>query len=278
VITIRRAIKRPLRRVRDAYRELTGPLRGLPSILIIGAQKGGTTSLFQYLVQHPDVRSPVTKEIDFFDLHHARGTRWYRGRFPYEHRLPYHAVTLDASPYYMIHPLAPQRAAELLPGARLIALLRNPIERAFSHYHHEVRGGRERLSFPDAIEREPERLAGEEERLRTDPGYRSYNFRRYSYARRGVYIEQLRRWVQHFPRSQLLVLQSEWLFRDPGAVMVAAHTFLGLRPHRLQGYTPFLQGKYEREMPPHLRRRLATYFEPYNHELFRWLGEEFDWI
>jgi hypothetical protein len=270
-------VKRPLRRLRADYRELTGALRGLPSLLIIGAQKGGTTSLFNYLAQHPDVLPPLTKEIHYFDLHYTRGVNWYRGRFPYNRQLRGRSLTLDASPYYLPHPLAPGRAAELLPEVKLVALLRNPIDRALSHYQHEVRGGREPLSFADAIEREAERLAGEEQRLRDDPGYYSFNHHRYSYTGRGLYLEQLRRWAQHFPRARLLVLQSEWLFREPAAATAAVQGFLGLRPHRLERYETFYAGTYGREMPADLRARLAAYFEPHNRELYRWLGEEYDW-
>ncbi len=269
--------KAPLRRLRAAYRELTAPMRGLPSAMIIGAQRSGTTSLFNYLIQHPDVRRPLTKEIHYFDLQYAYGTNWYRGRFPYAHRLRDGGVTLDASPYYLAHPLVPQRASQLLPDVKLVALLRNPVARALSHHQHEVRGGREPLSFAEAIEREPERLAGEELRLSSDPDYYSFNHHRYSYTRRGLYLEQLRRWLQHYPRTQLLVVQSEWLFRDPAAATAAVHAFLGLRPQRLDRYKPFYEGNYERAMPEELRARLVSYFAPHNAELFRWLGEEFDW-
>jgi hypothetical protein len=151
--------KEPLRRLRAGYRSWTAPLRGLPSVLIIGAQRSGTTSLFNYLVQHPDVLAPLGKESHYFDLRYARGVWWYRGRFPYAHRLRRGALTLDASPYYLVHPLVPRRVAELLPGARLIALLRHPVDRAFSHYQHAVGDGRESLSFAEAIARERERLA-----------------------------------------------------------------------------------------------------------------------
>jgi hypothetical protein len=270
-------VKMPLRRLRADYRQLTSPLRGLPSVLIIGAQKGGTTSLFKYLVQHPDVLAPLVKEVHYFDFHYFRGVNWYRGRFPYTHRLRRGSLTLDASPYYLVHPLVPQRVAQLLPEVRLVAVLRNPVDRAHSHYQHEVRGGRESLSFAEAIEKESERLAGEEERLRNDPNYYSFNHHRYSYTLRGLYLDQLRRWVQQFPRSQLLVLQSEWLFRDPAAATAAVHDFLGLRPHRLERDKPSFQAGYDRTIPPELRARLVTYFEPHNRELYQWLGEEFDW-
>jgi hypothetical protein len=275
--TFPEVLKTPLRELRATYRELTGPLRGMPSVLIIGAQRSGTTSLFNYLAQHPDVRRPLGKEIHYFDLHHARGVRWYRGRFPFRRRLRDGVITLDASPYYLLHPLAPERAARLLPDVKLVAVLRDPVERAFSHYQHEVRGGRESLAFSDALDREAERLAGEEERLRREPGYYSYNHHRYAYTRRGLYLEQLRRWMQHFPLSHLLVLQSERLFRDPAAVTGAVYDFLGLRPHRLERYAAFYQGNYDRGMPPDLRSRLSAYFEPHNRALYRWLGQEFDW-
>lgn len=271
------SVKRPLRRLRADYGRLTAPLRGLPSVLIIGAQKSGTTSLFNYLVQHPDVLPPFSKEVHYFDFHYSRGVKWYRGCFPYAHQLRRGSLTLDASPYYLVHPLVPQRVAQLLPDVKLVALLRNPIDRALSHYQHEVRGGRESLSFADAIEKESERLAGEEERLRNDPDYYSFNHHRYSYTRRGLYLEQLRRWARHFPRSQLLVLQSEWLFRDPVAATAAVHDFLGLRPHPLERDKPFVQGGYDRAIHPELRARLVSYFEPYNRELYQWLGEGFDW-
>ncbi len=270
--------KAPLRRLRADYRQLTSGFRGLPSALIIGAQRSGTTSLFNYLAQHPDVLPPLGKELHYFDFHYARGVEYYRGRFPFNHRLRGGALTLDATPYYLMHPLVPQRAAQLLPDVKVIAVLRNPITRALSHYEHEVRGGRESLSFSEAIERESERLAGEEERLRGDPTYYSWNHHRYGYTRRGLYMQQLRRWLEYYPRSQLLVIQSEWLFRDPAAATAAVLAFLGLRDHRLERYEETYQkGKYERAMPEELRGRLAAYFEPHNRELFEFLGREFDW-
>jgi hypothetical protein len=275
--TTKDAIKRSLRQVRARYRRLTSPLRGLPSVLIIGAQRAGTTSLFNYLIRHPDILAPLGKEVHYFDLHYARGLDWYRGCFPYRRQLRHGAITLDASPYYLAHPLVPERAARLFPDVKLIALLRNPIDRALSHHQHEVRHGHEKLSFAEAIEREPERLAGEEERLRREPDYYSFNHHRYSYTRRGLYLDQLLRWMHHFPRHQLLVLQSEWLFTEPEAATAAVHHFLGLRPHRLREYKPFYEGNYARELPEDLRKRLADYFAPHNAELYRWLGKEFDW-
>jgi hypothetical protein len=274
---LRDLLKAPFRRLRADYRVLTAPLRGWPSVLVIGAQRSGTTSLFNYLAQHPDVRVPLGKEIHYFDLHYARGLAWYRGRFPYARRLRGGPLTLDASPYYLLHPLAPQRAAQLLPGVKLIALLRHPVERAVSHYQHEVRGGREPLSLPDALDAEAERTAGEEERVAREPGYYSFAHHRYTYQRRGIYLDQLQRWLAHYDRSRLLIMQSERLFRDPVGATAEVHEFLGLRPHRLEQYQPFLHGGYDRALPPALRERLTAFFAPHNRDLFEWLGEEYDW-
>src|SRR5919107_6067866 len=126
-LTLAEAFKRPLRRIRADYRQLTGPLRGLPAALVIGAQRSGTTSLFNYLVQHPKVLPPLGKEIHYFDFHYHQGVRCYQGRFPLSHQLRDGVIILDATPYYLPHPLAPARAVQLLPRAKLVAVLRNPI-------------------------------------------------------------------------------------------------------------------------------------------------------
>jgi Sulfotransferase domain len=136
------------------YGRATARARSLPGFLIIGAQKAGTTALYAYLRWHPAVLGPSWKEVSFFDRHYSRGEAWYRGQFPnalrlqlVERRSGARPIVGEASPSYLFHPLAPERVAALLPGARLVALVRNPVERAFSHYQHEVALGREPLSF-----------------------------------------------------------------------------------------------------------------------------------
>jgi len=272
-----RAITAPLRRLRVSVRRRVGPRRGLPAVLLIGAQKAGTTSLFHYLVRHPAVLAPSEKEIHYFDLNFGAGEDWYRAHFPAERRLADGALTLDASPYYLAHPLAPERAAALLPAAKLIALLRDPVDRALSHYHHEVRGGRESLSLVAALDAEAGRLAGEEERLRVIPGYYSAAHHRHSYLLRGLYLQQLQRWLRWYGRDRVLVLQSERLFRDPAAVTAAVLRFLALPPGPEGRYGVFLQGRYERTAPGELRSRLAAFFQPHNRALYDWMGEEWDW-
>src|SRR5439155_3447898 len=157
----------------------TSAIRMLPDYLIIGAQRAGTTSLYLYLTQHPCVAPVVIgKGVHYFDVDFAKGPGWYRGHFPVAARRYLSRVgrdrpliTGEGSPYYLFHPLVPERVAALLPEARLIALLRDPVERAYSHYQHFVERGIETLTFEQALEAEPERLKGEVERLHRYPLY-----------------------------------------------------------------------------------------------------------
>ena len=162
--------------------------RALPDAIIIGAQKCGTSSLHNYLTQHPGVIAPLRKEVHYFDDNYRRGERWYRAHFG---RAGGPGINLDSSPYYLFHPLAAQRAHQLLPDARLIVMLRDPVRRAYSHYWHERDKRRESLSFADALDAEPLRIARDAQRLAQGEIDSSPDHRRYSYLARGRYAEQL---------------------------------------------------------------------------------------
>lgn len=263
----RRGLHHTLRRV-DASR------RQLPTFLIIGTQKGGTTSLHEYLAEHSRVSPPTTKEVHYFDHAHHRGGRWYRAHF--RPRARPDEITGESTPYYLFHPLVPELAARELPDSRLIVVLRNPIDRAFSHHNHERALGFEDLPFEDAIAREPERLRGEEELILADPRYRSFSHQHHSYLARSRYAEQLERWLGHFHRDRFLVLSSEDLFADPGAALAEAERFLGLE----RDIPDDLTARNARSYPPiqaDLRDRLREQFEPHNRRLYELVGRDFGW-
>jgi hypothetical protein len=250
-------------------------MRPLPDFLILGAQKAGTTALYAYLRRHPRITGPSWKEVSYFDRHYARGPSWYRGNFP--NLLRARGVLVgEASPSYLFHPLAPQRVKELVPEARLIALVRNPIERALSHYNHELALGRERLTFEDALGAEEGRLEGEEERLRADPRYFSSEWWSHTYKARGRYAEQLERWLEVWPREQLLILPSEELLDEPKRAHADVLEFLGAPAHRLDSYPRVFERQYE-EMKPETRAELADYFAEPNRRLYELLGRDLAW-
>ena len=265
------------------FRRLTGGLRVLPDYLIIGAQKCGTSSLYRYINEHPSVVAATGKEVHYFDWHFRRGPRWYRAHFPtavyrelFQRRTGRRLVTGEATPYYIFHPHAPKRIHDLLPHVKLIALLRDPVERTLSAYHHQVRAGRESLSLNEALEQEPARLAKEMEQLSRDDTYKSRQHRRFSYVSRGVYVDQLEPWFQLFPREQLLVLRSEDLFEEPAETLAQVFAFLGLPAWQSQDLRRFNAGEYS-PMDPATRTRLTAYFAPHNERLYRLLGRDLGW-
>ena len=258
-----------------AYGWVTSPFRPLPDFLVLGAQKAGTTALYEYLRRHPQISGPSWKEVSFFDRHWARGESWYRGNFPNVARTRGKHVG-EASPSYVFHPLAPRRVQEVVPEARLIVLVRNPVDRALSQYNHEVALGREPLPFEEALDAEEERLRGEQERMAADPRYFSREWWSHTYKARGRYAEQLERWLAVFPREQLLVLPSDDLGSEPARAHAQVLEFLGASPQRLDSYPRVYEREYE-PMKPETRERLAAEFEEPNRRLYELLGRDLGW-
>jgi hypothetical protein len=272
-----------LKGVAKAPRVMTARIRLLPDFLIIGAQRCGTTSLQRYLIQHPCVAPSFRKEVHFFDRNLQKGIAWYRAHFP---SLPYkyfvtrilrrRFLTGEASAAYLFYPHAPKKIFETVPRVKLIVLLRNPVDRAYSHYQHEVSLKYETLPFDQAIERETERLRGEREKMLADQSYDSYPYRHYSYLSRGVYAEQLVNWKKLFPNEQMLILRSEDFFAEPAKIFQKVLSFLELPPYDLREYKPYNARVYS-TMNDGIRRRLIDYFEPHNHRLRELTGQNFTW-
>jgi hypothetical protein len=261
----------------------TSALRPLPEFLIIGAQRCGTTSLHRYLQQHPAVLSPrLTKGVHWFDTGYDRPLSWYRSHFPtsmgrhlVQRRVGHRPITGEGSPYYLFHPHVAGRLHRHMPAARLLVILRDPVARAWSQYHHEVRRGFETLSFEDALEAEAERLSGEDERLR-DPAYRSYSHQHHSYLARGRYFEQLERVWQTFPEDQVLVLLNEELSTAPDRTIARVHEFLHL-PARTMTTSRRWNRQDNPDLPPHLRSHLLAYYRGPNRELAARLAIDLPW-
>ena len=242
-----------------SWRKATAWARLRPLFLIIGAQRSGTTSLYRYLCTHPDVRPALRKEIHYYDFQFAKGRAWYGAHFP-PRRAQRTPATGEASPYYMVHPLAPARAQAHNPRLKIIAILRDPVERAYSHYHKNRAQGRERLSFEDAIDAEVERLASADTRLRQAPHYYCENHHHFSYLDRGRYGHYLGKWLKHFPGKQMLVLAAEDLFANPNGIANETFSFLGLAPHELGAVQAHNKARYP-AMPAGTRVRLQRHFD-----------------
>lgn len=260
------------------WRRATAFARALPDFIIIGAQKGGTTSLYEYLVRHPQVRAAMKKEIRYFGENYSQGLIWYRSHFPLAYKLDKRKfLTGESSPTTLFHPLAPERVAQTIPAVKLIVLLRDPVQRAFSHYQMNLRSGRDHLSFEEALGREAERLDGAVEGVIEGEDEAVYRYTSFSYMARGEYAAQLERWYEVFSKEQMLILQSEELFQNPANVFRKTLNFLQLPEVELPKYHAHNPGRYDREMPEHSRQFLAVHFREPNQRLYTLLDQDFGW-
>ena len=272
-----------------AYALGTVPLRPAPDYLIIGAKRGGTTSLHNYLLRHPGVLGLFPqvrgkKSTDYFFASNSRGEAWYRSHFhatPYrrlvERRLGYRPLGGEASPYYVWDPRLAPRIKETAPDVKAILLLRDPVERAWSHYWERRANDVEPLSFVDALAAEDDRTAGELDRMMADPGYHSDAYDFYTYRQRGIYLPQIENWLRHFPAEQLLILVSEEMYADPQSTFDEVCAFLGLPGAALAGETRKYNSLREGAMDDTVRAQLAARFTDANADLEKFLGRSLGW-
>jgi hypothetical protein len=280
---IPRARKNKIKRQIAFVHRLVPQAREAPNFLIAGAQKAGTTALFNYLGRHGSFRRPLLKDVHFFDLNYARGLDWYLSHFPSQasmerlrRRTGENTATGEGATYYLFHPWVPARVAEVFPEIKVIILLRDPVKRAVSHYHHNVRMGRELLPMREAFEREPDRIGAETARLEVDPNFQSLNHQHLSYLGRGAYAEQLRRWYRYFSSEQILTVCSEEFNVSTDEIFRQVCRFIGIPSRSLPSYPR--DGTVRRIHDSQDAEAFArARFKRANEELFDLLGRRFDW-
>lgn len=262
---------------------LTAAARLRPQLVVAGAQRCGTTSLFRALEEHPCVFPPVMhKGVNYFDVNYTRGEKWYMGHFPLTrlaaartrgHGAP---MSFEASGYYMYHPLAPERLARDLPEVKVLVMLRDPVERAYSAHKHEMARGFETKPFDLALELEEDRLRGEVDRILEDPSYRSFSHRHHAYLRRGHYAEQVSRLLDLFGPGRVLVTESERFFESPEDEYAKILEFLEL-PQVFPANFERHNGRPRSPMPEGIRERLRGYFQEHDKDLADLLGQAPAW-
>lgn len=282
------------RKALRAWGTLTADVRPGPDFLLVGAKRGGTTSAYFHLLSHRNVMPMFpsarfmpgrrdSKGTHYFASDYDRGERWFRSHFPSVAKRAAVRLALgstpivgDASPYCLFHPLAPERAAALLPDARILVALRDPVERTHSAWREQVRNGVETLSFADALAAEPERLAGEEERLVAEPGSYSFAHEFQSYAGQSLYADSLERWFAAYPREQVHVWASEDYYGDTDATVRGILEFLGLPMGRFADVKQ-LNAAPPSPMEPELRAALVERFADDVARTEALLGRQMPW-
>lgn len=248
--------------------------RTLPNFFVVGTQRGGTTSLFIYLLAHELVHGPRrAKGVHYFDTHFDKSLGWYRSNFPRasvlaEQQTTHGAVPAvgEGAPYYLFSPVIAERMYKITPDARIIVVLREPLDRAISHHNHEVKRGFETLSMEAAFDAEAERLEGEVDKILADPTYVSKPHIHHAYLGRGQYAEQIERYFDRFGRDRVLVLDSAALKSDPEATVRAATDFLELPPMQGVDYPLYNQRDYD-PVAADIRARFGPAFDDSNERL-----------
>ena len=266
-----------------SLRTITSRWRGLPDFVIIGARKSGTTSLYDFVIKHPAIAPASKKEVVYFSSVHYPDELRYRSNFPtnlsrrrFYKKTNQKLLSGEATPFYLFKPMVPGRMKDLLPDVKLIVILRNPVDRAYSDYHFSVKREREALSFESAIKLEEERCAEERERMFKDPGFLPINYYAYSYLAQGLYADQLERWFKHYVRKQFLILATEDLYKNRQLALDQVFDFLGVSPFQVGNLRDLNVGGYK-EMNADTRKFLIKYFKPHNERLSKLLQRSFDW-
>ncbi len=285
-------IRRKLLNTRFALRKQTSFLRVLPDFMIIGTMRGGTSSLFKYLGSHPLVIPSLRKETWYFSNQkcYKRGVDWYRTHFPtrqfkrcLELIKGHNPLTFEASANYLDHPDAAIRAAGILPNVKLIVMLRNPVDRLYSHYMYNYQRGVEKRSLDEIVNEGIRFIDQNNGRLeRSDHGRAIEKAFMYIYI--GLYAEHLQNWLTYFPKENLLILSSEDFFKQTADIYQRIVTFLHLpswRPKQFRNYSHWGRKRTDNKSAPSMessmRQDLLRWYAPHNERLFQMIGQDFQW-
>jgi len=257
---------------------ITSPIRVLPDFIVIGVGRGGTTSLYHYLGQHPCIAKSAYDELGFFDTNYELGLNWYRSMFPTKltkrsiEKKHGKFLSYEVTPSYIRRPWVAERISKILPNIKLIAILRNPIDKTYSHYNMSVTEGSQKLSFEDAIKEDMQKL---ESNVLQENEYFHVSVEN-SYLARGFYAEQLQMWFNLFPKERLYIISTEDLSSKTNETLNSIFDFLQLPHYKISDLDRQRVGKYPL-MNPETRRLLIDYFKPHNEKLYLLLGKRFNW-
>jgi hypothetical protein len=255
---------------------MTDLLKQQPDFMIIGAMKAGTTALFNYLSLHPQVKSPKRKELHYYDRSRYQGLSLseYINSFP---RRENNILSGEATPFYLRHPHAPRWIASDFAHIKLIVLLRNPTDRAYSHYQQRVNNGKEQGSLADAIALEQKSMDKEWQQFSADEKHLGKQAIELSYLSRGRYLEQIKNWLKFFPSEQMLIVFTEELLRNQLKQLNRVTKFLAIDPFPDDFTQAKVNTRHYNAIDGDTKAQLDGYFEPHNHALFSFLGIDSLW-
>ena len=252
----------------------SAPIRVLPNVIVIGVVRSGTTSLYHYLAQHPSISKSAYDELGYFDSNYELGLNWYKSLFPtiFEKKKLEQKnrkfITYDVTPFYIYNEKVPIRIKKIIPNSKLILILRNPVDRAYSNYFIT----NQKKKFEDVIIEEKEIL----KTIKEKNGEEYYKFVHTSLLARGFYAEQLKRWYKIFPENQIFIVKSEDFAVKTNKIMNKIFNFLELEDFDIIDDTKKNKIRYE-PMKEETRKNLIEYFRPYNEKLYSIINRNLNW-
>ena len=267
--------------IKRHYYYLSSSVRVLPECFVIGVARSGTTSLYHYLGQHPCIVSSAYDELGYFDDNYHLGINWYKSLFPTKFAknkiIKKHGkfLTFDVTPFYIYNPLVAKRIFECFPNAKIIANLRNPIDRAYSNYIQMVQDNNDtETTFEEIVSQEIETI--EKGKINLNNQKQLVNEFYELLLARGFYAAQLEHWFKIFPKDQILVISSEELAINTNNTLKEIFEFLNIPDSSINDLTKQNVRKAV-PMKDETRKSLIEYYKPYNEKLFNLINKKFNW-
>lgn len=251
-------------------------LRKLPNFIIIGAQKAATSTLHEYLALHTNVQKPPIKETLFFSANYDRGVNYYKSIFPIHKK---GKLTFESTPDYLSHPNAPNLCHKLLPDVKLLVILRNPVDRAFSHFNFvKAYGGEDAsMTFETGLELESERIHNAMNIINHDRYHASLMLSRYSYKRNSEYAGHIKNWLKYYKKENFLFIDFNELKKQPNKVLNAIYAFIGIEHESIEDSIVANKSSYSNSINKDTKEVLSGHFKKHNLELFNLINHQFDW-
>jgi len=275
------SINRLRRKFNILFHESTSFMRLLPDFIVVGTSFCAKTLLYNNLEQHKFILNNLREESGYFlDTYH-KGFDWYKSNFPtYYFRFFFELIygkkprigeTVNLPGYFV-----PKRVSDILGKPKIIAILRNPVDRAYARYLEEIRNGNETKSFEEVLEKEYHLIKNKEDKIIKSNS--PLDFRHlFLYRLEGIYVEYLKQWNQYFPKGDILVIRTEDLFSNPIQTTNKCFEFLDLEPIKELKQTGEKYEKDASKLNEDTRKKLLEYFKPYNEKLYQFLNLDLEW-
>ena len=260
--------------IKRGYFGITSPFRTIPNFIVIGVKRCGTTTLYEQLSEHPCIEKSSHDNLGFFNNNFELGINWYKSHFVTNlrkreiERKYGQFATYDVTSSYIQKKKTAENIFKTLPNVKLIIILRNPTDRAYSEYNQNIIDENESREFIDLIKQEIKEIQNMENI--------EFSSDKINLVKKGMYEKQISPWLEIFDRKQILIITTEEFGEKTTETYDKIFRFLELPEYKIKNKERHRKGAYK-EMNVKTRKILDDFYEPYNKELFQKIEETFQW-